>query len=145
MNVHRLIVIPKIIMKRYIRREFYENFMMLFTNTKVTVLEETKDYLIGKLIYPDDSEDSEEVRWNCKKDNIPSSLCFQIISLINKNNLLEIDKIKLSRKQLYDLFCMQNNSSLKFRKFETAFEELLKIKFIRLESGEEFDSFFVHE
>ena len=132
-------------MKRYIRREFYENFMMLFTNTKVTVLEETKDYLIGKLIYPDDSEDSEEVRWNCKKDNTPSSLCFQIISLINKNNLLEIDKIKLSRKQLYDLFCMQNNSSLKFRKFETAFEELLKIKFIRLESGEEFDSFFVHE
>ena len=119
--------------------------MMLFTNTKVTVLEETKDYLIGKLIYPDDSEDSEEVRWNCKKDNTPSSLCFQIISLINKNNLLEIDKIKLSRKQLYDLFCMQNNSSLKFRKFETAFEELLKIKFIRLESGEEFDSFFVHE
>ena len=118
----------------------------MLANEKLTTIEETSDYILGKLIWSNEPDyPKEEIRWNCKERDTPSSLCFQIVYLITSQHPLDIDMITLSRNELYNSFCKHINSNISFEEFELALEELLEIEFIRLNNGKEFDSFFVHE
>ncbi len=117
----------------------------MFASPELLVTQETPDSIAGELTWHSESEHREEVRWDCAEANLPSDACIRLVSFIAEKNLLDIDRIPLSREELYDSFCKQTESTLQFHKFEAALEELLSVKVARLENGQEFDDFFVHE
>lgn len=54
----------------------------MFTDGKLAITEESSDCITAKLIWQDSPEKTEEIKWHCKEENIPSNLCFQLISFI---------------------------------------------------------------
>ena len=127
------------------RTEFFEQFMAMFAGPNLRVTQEGPDSIVGELTWDSAPDYVEEVRWDCAESDVPSFICFQLASFIAQQELLDIDMIPLSRRELHESFSKHTQSTVSFSAFESVLDELLAIEIPRLEDGEEFDAFFVHE
>jgi hypothetical protein len=121
------------------KKLFFKKFLSIFDGVELLKInEETPEYIEGTLSW------GEDVRWRVTSDATPSKGCLDLISFIVAEKLLEIDKISISAKALYNSFVSNTGNNWSEQKFESALKELLQIKVARLEDGKIFDEFFVH-
>ena len=73
------------------------------------------------------------------EEKLPSESTLKLIQIINENGWCDIDKITVSKKELFQKL-KWNNEKL----FNEAFAELFDVEINMLDNGEETDSFFVH-
>lgn len=132
-----------------LRRSIFSSFMQMF-NGQVRLIRETHDSLEGSIQWPDDEEgeESQRIRWDITLDDVPSEKCLVIMDFIHCNDLLDIDRLKISREEL---FLKMSNADLLIDKneFNKLFEQILSIKILMIDKdykkGDYCDSFFIHE
>ena len=80
--------------------------------------EERETYISGKAIYhPSDPEEAQEFCWHKSDSELPSMDALQLVSLLHKRKLLDIDKITVSRERC-TLFT-KNSIKKHFRKMNS--------------------------
>ena len=128
------------------RKEFLTEFLSALGAIKILWHKELDDYISGTVIYElDDPEEMQDFCWHKSENNLPDNTTFQIVTILNKHNLLDIDKLTISRKELHSLFNKDLKTSLSINAFEQALEELERIEVSMIDDGEETDSYFIHE
>ncbi len=122
------------------RQKFLEEFLKLYRVEKVEYTKVEDEKIIGIAIYDtNNSEEKQEFCWHMSEEKLPSESTLKLIQIINENGWCDIDKITVSKKELFQKL-KWNNEKL----FNEAFAELFDVEINMLDNGEETDSFFVH-
>lgn len=94
--------------------------------------------------YEPDDDQGQDFIWHSKESAIPSHVACNIVALLNTNKLLDIDKLKVSRKELFTSY-LDKYEALEYHQFETGWEEVLGLVVNMVDDGKETDIFFIHE
>ena len=122
------------------RQKFLEEFLKLYRVEKVEYTKVDEYKIIGTAIYDvNDSEEKQEFCWHMSKEKLPSESTLELIQTINENGWCDIDKITVSKKELFQKL-KWNDEKL----FNEAFAELFEVEIKMVDNGKETDSFFVH-
>ncbi|MFC1542615.1 hypothetical protein ACFL4M_01870 [Pseudomonadota bacterium] len=135
------------------RIDFLEQFLGALGAKSIVIIHECSESIEGRAFFendpaasyfdPDDDQTQGFV-WHRSAFNSPRRVACNIVSLLNKKLLLDIDKIKLSRKELYDNYVAEY-AEIEHSKFTMGLEEILRIEVNMVDDGKETDIFFIHE
>lgn len=117
----------------------------MFAGPELQVVREDAEAIHGELRWPSEPDCREEIRWDQAVDDLPSLTCYRLMSLIEERKLLDIDMISVPRSELQALLTDHIGSPVDAEALESALQQLKAIEVARIEDGEGFDSFFVHE
>lgn len=90
-----------------------------------------------------DDDDLEHFQWHATEAKMPSPLACQIADLIHRYELLDVDKLKVSRDTLFSIFETDLEVASDRAAFDQAIEALQQIQVARTEHGESIDPFFM--
>ncbi len=127
------------------RKEFLSHFLGALGATEIDWNSETDSLVSGTVIYElDDPEEVQDFRWHISRENTLCSTLFNLVKLIHKNELLDIDKFKINEYELKQLYCETYGLDLSNKQFNLLLVSLLNINVNMLDYGEETDIFFMH-
>ena len=128
------------------RKEFLTEFLSTLGSLEIRWYEENDNYISGTLIYDlEDPDETQEFCWHKSEHELPSEKVYNLTMLLNKNSLLDIDKIKISRDDLYSLYKKEFDISLSKDQFNSILDELKAIEVSMVDNGIETDMFIIHE
>jgi len=128
------------------RREFLTEFLGALGAENIEWQEETDDFISGRVIY--DKNDPEEIQdfcWHNSEEKAPSTHALELVKLLNKKKLLNIDKISVKREELRLQYNQTYGSNTAEAEFGEILEELEKIEVPMVDEGKETDVYFIHE
>ena len=128
------------------RQEFLEQFLGALGAHEIRNLQVTPTSISGTVVYdPADPEEQQDFRWSARPEDAPSSATVRLASLIRAEDLLNIDKLRVSRQDLLERFNAGQDSDCSPEQFSAVLEELLQIEVPMLDNGSESDCYFIHE
>ena len=135
------------------RKEFLTEFLGALGAVKLTYFSVDPDTLTGRVHYdpsevgsdPDEDDFYQDFCWHMMETNVPGIDVFNLAKLLNAHKLLDIDKIKVPRTELRELFNAEYAIGYDQHKFDRILEELKKVIVNMVDDGEETDIFFIHE
>ena len=83
--------------------------------------------------------------WHMTEENVPSNDVFKLAELIHKQHLLDIDQLNISVEELRERYNQTCNSVFTQQEFNNILGVLESIVVRMVDSGEETDSYFIHE
>lgn len=128
------------------RQQFCKQYLSLFGVVDIKFKRIDDKSIYGTAIY--DLYDPDEIQdfiIRMKENSLPSSNMLRLIGFINKNNLLDIDCIKIPRDILKERFEKECCKKLKQNEFDDILNELESINISMVDDGVETDGFFIHE
>ena len=128
------------------RIEFLIEFLGALGAESIEWDQEINNYISGKVIY--DKTDPEEMQffcWHKSETEAPSNSAYNLASLLNKNKLLSIDQITISRKELRLKYNELYSLNTTEQEFSVILEELEMVEVPMVDDGEETDAYFIHE
>lgn len=128
------------------RKEFLSAFLGALGAEVIEWKDEMESYISGVVIYEKNNpEETQEFCWHKREDEVPSDQVLNLAKLIKDNNLLSIDKIIITRKELRLKY--NNNFNLNFQEeeFSKLLESLEEIEVPMVDEGKETDVYFIHE
>jgi hypothetical protein len=123
--------------------DFIKSFLSALGFTRIEIGVIRNNALYGKVYYTKNQH--ETIRWNFEKYKVSGHVPGKIADLLAKNDVLEIDRIKVSRKQLYQLYSKRYNDKISYDNFVLNLEMVEKIEVDRTNNGKVCDRFFIHE
>jgi len=135
------------------RIEFLRQFLGALGAESVAINAEHAESIEGQVYFENDpnasyfdpnDDQSQEFIWHCGEHNVPDYVARAIATLLNNKQLLDVDKIKVSRDTLYAYYTAENGD-IPYTKFISGLEELLRVEVNMVDDGRETDIFFIHE
>ena len=126
------------------RREFLEIFLVTFQDGKVEVTAKSDDVIEARIMWSDDDE-WQFFRWPMTEQALPDVECLTIAKFLKSKGLIAIDRIDVSREQLFDMMNKQANVTWTFERFEKLLEELLSVDVPISEDGKQVGALWIHE
>jgi len=128
------------------RKEFLYEFLGALGAVEIHWLEESVDKISGTVIYePNDPEEKQDFVWHKSEMEAPCRNVVNLAKLINKQGLLSIDQIQVTRAELQAKY----NSAYDHKTTEEEFAHLLElleaIEVPMVDEGRETDAYFIHE
>jgi len=128
------------------RKEFLAEFLGALGAQSIEWCEEAESYISGRVIYEEnDPEEIQDFCWHLKENETPNLYIMNLAKLLNKEKLLSIDKITISREDLCKLYNVKFCLNLSNSEFIQILEELEKIEVNMVDDGNETDIYFIHE
>lgn len=134
------------------RLDFLRSFLGALGAAELFAIRESETSIAGTFRFGFDSEhldltsdddDLEHFQWQAIDTDVPSPLACQIADLIHRYELIDIDKLKVSRDTLFSIFETDLEVASDRGAFNQAVEALQLIKISRIEHGESIDPFFM--
>jgi hypothetical protein len=138
------------------RRQFLDVFLGALGAAEIVEYVEQADAVTGAIRYVADSEvvdlsgdEGEELQyfvWRISEAEAPSVLTYRIVEVMERYQLLHIDKLRVSRETLLSILQTDSEQQVDPTEFAMALDELFAIEVPMVEDGEETgDAFFIHE
>ena len=128
------------------RKQFLKEFLGALGAKEITWQKESETSISGTVIYEvDDPEETQEFIWHVKESDTPSEEIRELAELLNKEGLLSIDQIKISRLELRNLYSKKQGRIVPEQEFLAILEALESIKVSMVDEGKETDVYFIHE
>jgi hypothetical protein len=84
--------------------------------------------------------------WRVREEEAPSLLAYRIADVLHRYQLVEIDRLRVSRQALLAMLRSDSEEPVEQGEFDAALDALLAIEVPMLEGGVETgDAFFIHE
>ena len=138
------------------RRQFLDAFLGALGAAEIVEYLEQHDAVTGAIrfaadsevvdLFGDEEEDVQDFVWRVTEAQAPSLMAYRIVDVLDRYQLLEIDKLRVSRATV--LSVLQNDSEVPVdpEDFDAALEELFAIEVPMVEDGQETgDAFFIRE
>ncbi len=93
----------------------------------------------------DPDDEFQNFCWHATENDVPSDDVFKLAKLLNEGNLLDIDRITVSKGELYNKFVREYGTNLSLIQFGETLEALKSIEIPMVDEGKETDVFFIHE
>lgn len=127
------------------RKEFLIEFLGALGAEKIIWDREEYNLISGTVIYDlDDPEEVQDFCWRKNEQDVPSTNVLNLVKILNKFGLLDIDLISVSKEELLLKFNKSNNSNISKTELSGILEELLKIEVSMVDNGKETDIYFIH-
>jgi hypothetical protein len=127
------------------RKAFLIEYLGAHGAKELLFSEENDEYISGTVIYdPNDPEERQDFRWHQPKNSPLSIEVYQLVTLISKHSLLDIDKLLESPEELLAMYNSEFSPKLSAEAFNQIYDALFEIEVKMLDDGEETDSFFMH-
>ncbi len=128
------------------RKAFLNEFLGALGAEKIEYSHESSDSIRGTLFFDlNNLAEIQDFCWNIAEHDVPGEDVFLLAKLLNEENLLDIDMIKVERDELLRRYNKKYKTSLELNMFSRILEELQEIEVPMIDDGEETDSFFIHE
>lgn len=112
---------------------------------KIDWNQESESHFSGRAFFDtNDFDDFQDFKWEFQKDIEPKYELINLLKLIKKKKLIDIDKITISIDKLRKLFNTTYEMKLSSKEFDLIIEELIRIKIPMVDSAETTDSFCIH-
>ncbi|WP_444923328.1 hypothetical protein ACJJH9_15685 [Microbulbifer sp. DLAB2-AF] len=128
------------------RKQFLTEFLGALGAKEIQWQKETDTSISGVVIYEiDDPEEVQESIWHVQESEVPPENVRKLVELLNEKNLLSIDKISISRKELRSLYSKKQGRIVSEDEFISILEALVSIEVPMVDEGRETDVYFIHE
>lgn len=138
------------------RRQFLDAFLGALGAAEIVTWCERESEVSGTLRFAEDSEvldlsgdesgDMQDFLWQVREEAAPSRLAYRIADVLHRYELVEIDRLRVSRPTLLAVLRSDSEEPVEQVEFDAALDALLAIKVPMLEDGVETgDTFFIHE
>ncbi|USD20449.1 hypothetical protein MJO52_15395 [Microbulbifer variabilis] len=128
------------------RKQFLTEFLGALGAKEIQWQKETDTSISGVVIYEiDDPEEVQEFIWYVQESEVPPENVRKLVELLNEKNLLSIDKISISRKELRSLYSKKQGRIVSEDEFISILEALVSIEVPMVDEGRETDVYFIHE
>jgi hypothetical protein len=141
------------------RLTFLSNFLAALGAFQIEFTTVSDSMVEGTVIYPPDGidrscggmfeeweqEERQDFRWRATEADVPRKEVLLLVALIHYRRLLDIDKLRVDRAELRDLFNSFYRLTLDSEQFNAVLNELESIEVPMVDEGEESDIFFIHE
>ena len=138
------------------RRQFLDAFLGALGAAEIVEYVEQHDAVTGAIRFAADSEvvdlsgdEEEEVQnfvWRVTEAQAPSLMAYRIVDVLDRYQLLEIDKLRVSRATVLSVLQNDSEAPIDAEDFDAALEELFAIEVPMVEDGQETgDAFFIRE
>ena len=128
------------------RKEFLTEYLGALGAVDILWHKELDNYISGTVVYDlNDPEETQDFCWHKSEQEVPDNIICNMASLLKSNNLLDSDKIKVSRETLHTQYNKAFNTSLSTKQFTSAIEALEHIEVPMVDEGKETDTYFIHE
>ncbi len=138
------------------RRQFLEAFLGALGAAEIVDYVEQADAVTGAIRFAADSEvvdlsgdegeDLQHFVWRVTEAEAPSLLTYRIVEVIERYQLLHIDKLRVSHEGLFSVLQNDIEFPVEQEEFDAALDALLAIEVPMVEDGAEAgDAFFIHE
>ena len=137
------------------RRQFLDVYLGALGAGEILNYSETSKSVNGTLRYAPDPElmdlsdtgedELQDFSWEVSEDRVPSLLAYQLVDLIQRFRLLDVDCLRISRETLYAITLQDFETRVSREDFDQALDELKAIQVAMIDDGEETDVFFIRE
>ncbi|WP_444890899.1 hypothetical protein [Microbulbifer sp. DLAB2-AA] len=128
------------------RKQFLIEFLGALGAKEIQWQKETDTSISGTVIYEiDEPEEVQEFIWHVQESEAPPENVRKLVELLNEKNLLSIDKISISRKELRSLYSKKQGRIVSEDEFISILEALVSIEVPMVDEGRETDVYFIHE
>jgi hypothetical protein len=94
----------------------------------------------------DEGGEMQDFVWHVREEDAPSQLTYRIADVLHRYELVEIDRLRVSRQTLLAILRSDSEFPVEQAEFDAALDALLAIEVQMLEDGVETgDAFFIHE
>ena len=123
------------------RQNFLNDFLKLFGAKSIKLTKIETDKVYGTVVYnANDSDEQQDFCWHMTEQDTPSDEVLNLIRIIEENNFIDIDKLKVPLTEIFEK-TNENN----FNNFLMTVEALMNVQVHMLDNGEETDSYFIHD
>lgn len=128
------------------RKKFLQEFIGALGAVKILWREETIDEISGTVIYDlNDPEERQDFVWHASEDEVPHQNVLDLAKLLRKQELLNIDQIRVTRSELKDRYNKMYERITSDQEFEKILDKLESIEVPMVDEGRETDAYFIHE
>jgi hypothetical protein len=138
------------------RRQFLDAFLGALGAAEIVTWCERASEVSGTLRFVEDSEvldlsgdeggEMQDFLWRVREEEAPSRLTYRIADVLHRYELVEIDRLRVSRPTLLAVLRSDREEPVEQAEFDLALDALLAIEVPMLEDGAETgDSFFLRE
>ena len=136
------------------REAFLTEFLGALGAESLTFTEVNTDSISGIVHYKpsenfvlkEEEEDLiQEFCWHITEGEVPNNDVFRLAKLIHQQNLLDIDKLRISANQLREIYNQKFNLTITQQEFNSILGELEDVVVRMVDDGEETDMYFIHE
>jgi len=128
------------------RKQFLIEFLGALGAKEIQWQKETDTSISGTVIYEiNDPEEVQEFIWHVQEAEAPTEDVRKLAELLNQKHLLSIDKIRVSRHELRNLYSKKLGRIVPENEFIAILETLESIEVPMVDEGKETDVYFIHE
>ena len=128
------------------RKQFLIEFLGALGANEIQWLKETDTSISGAVVYEiNNPEEVQEFVWHIRESEAPSDEVRKLAQLLNEQELLSIDQIRVSRHELRNLFSKKLGYVVPENEFRAILEALESIEVPMVDEGKETDVYFIHE
>ena len=128
------------------RKEFLIEFLGALGAVDILWQQATDNLISGTVVYDKDNpEETQAFCWNLSERDVPDISVYNLAALLNKEKLLNIDKIKTTKEILRSLYNETYKPTLTGLQFNSTFEALKDIEVPMVDDGKETDIYFIHD
>jgi hypothetical protein len=138
------------------RRQFLDAFLGALGAAEIVEFCERASEVSGALRFVEDCEvidlsgdeggEMQDFLWRVREEEAPSLLTYRIADVLHRYELVEIDRLRVSRPTLLAILRSDSEQPVEQAEFDAALDALLAIEVPMLEDGVETgDAFFVRE
>jgi len=128
------------------RKQFLIEFLGALGAKEIQWHKETDTSLSGAVVYEiNDPEEVQEFIWRVQESEAPSENVRNLAELLNEKHLLSIDQIRVSRRELRNLYSKKLGRAVPENEFIAILEALESIEVPMVDEGKETDVYFIHE
>lgn len=128
------------------RKEFLKSFLSALGAAEVKFSHVSDVLIEGTVIYvEDDPEERQDFSWTATENDAPPKRVMEIVKVIQKENLIDIDRLRVSEDHLYDRTRKIFSNGLSRQEFDIGLKELLSIQIPMVDDGIETDIYFIHK
>jgi len=128
------------------REDFLRSFLGALGARELIITRTAPDLIEGIVIYnPDDPEERQGFRWRASDAEVPAQPIHDLATLLRDHRLLDVDRIRISREKLRDLYLRIYDPNVSVSQFDEILDALEALEIPMVDEGEETDRYFIHE
>jgi hypothetical protein len=128
------------------RVEFLRDFLGALGAKEIKFSEITDEVVRGRVIYdPNDPEEFQDVCWHSSESEVPGPEVCRLARMVHHKQLLNLDKLKVSRSELQKLYAQERGNVCSDLDFAKVVDQLERIEVKMVQDGVETDAYFIHE
>lgn len=127
------------------RRQFLDAFLGALGAAEIVEFWEQENAVSGTLrfatdsevidLFGDESDEFQDFVWNVREEDAPSLLAFRIADVLDRYELVEVDRLRVSRQALLTVLQNDYQEPVDPVAFDAALEELFAIEVPMVEDG----------